>query len=97
MLWELRSDSAVGTKVLSALSTPRMNTKPFERGYTTHNWDIPSGCEPKTNVYDTGLSAPTFADYLDALRCNGVSAASVDKVTDPSTNYPYPSGAPLCQ
>ncbi len=97
MIWGLLQDPAVGeVPVMAGLSSAQMTSGPFGRGYTTHLWDIVSGCGPKTNVIDTGISAPMFADYLDALRCSGVSAASIDAVTIPSTFYPYPSAAPLC-
>jgi|SoiMethySBSTD1v2_1073268.scaffolds.fasta_scaffold06847_5 hypothetical protein len=96
MLWELGRDASIGTKVLSVLASQRLNRRPFARGYTRHTWDIPTGCTPKTDVVDTGQSAPMFSDYLDALRCSGVPASSIDTVTDPSVSYPYPSASPLC-
>jgi hypothetical protein len=97
MFWELGRDASIGTKVLSVLASQRMNRRPFARGYTRHTWDIPTGCAPKTDVVDTGQSAPMFADYLDALRCSGVPASNIDTVTDPSVSYPYASASPLCQ
>jgi hypothetical protein len=97
MLWELGRDSVVGSKVISAIGSSRMNRTPFARGYTRRTWEVPSGCAPKTNVVNTGQSVPMFADYLDALRCSGVPAANIDSVTDPAISYPYPSGSPLCQ
>jgi hypothetical protein len=38
-----------------------------------------------------------FADFLDALRCNGFPATDLDGVLVPSTYYPYPSANPLCR
>ncbi len=97
MIWELIQHPSVGdTLVMAALESPRMNTSPFGRGYTRHIWDIPSGCFPKTDIFDTQSSAPMFADFLDALRCDGVSALAIDSVTRPSLYYPYPSATPIC-
>lgn len=69
-----------------------MTRAPFGRGYTTHVWDINSFCEP-INVWDTGVSAPMYADFLDALRCSGISASAMDAAVSP---YPYPMNAPIC-
>src|SRR5262249_53176705 len=46
---------------------------------------------------DTGESTTFFADFLDALRCGGVSASMIDAATNPSVRYPYPSGTPRCR
>lgn len=79
--------------LVSALAHPSV-AKNFKRGYTRHVWDLGSGCS-KTDVVDLGTPAPMFADYLDALRCSGISAATVDQGT--SGKYPYPSSSPICQ
>jgi hypothetical protein len=97
MVYALSRDAAVGSdKLLSALSSPRMTTKPFLRGYTTHRWQLGKGCVPM-NITDTGVSAPFLADFLDALRCGGVPADRIDAVTDPAAHYPFPSQSPLCR
>jgi len=71
--------------------------QPYGRGYKRHIWEAqPGSCELK-NVYETSLPVPMFADYLDALRCEGMSAAQIDAVTQPATRYPYPSASPICE
>lgn len=70
--------------------------EPYGRGYNRHIWDVQVGTCGKKNVVETTLPVPTFADYLDALRCEGMSAAAVDAVTKPATRYPYPSASPIC-
>jgi hypothetical protein len=47
-------------------------------------------------VEDLEISAPTFADYLDALRCQGAVAEAIDEVTEPDRHYPYPSAEVAC-
>jgi len=95
MLWELSGNPQIGAQPLySALTSPRMNTSPFARAYTTHMW-APGLCDP-TDVVDTGLSAPMLADFFDALVCSGVPASAIDQATDPAANFPYPSNDPIC-
>ena len=77
--------------LLDALASPRMTISPFGRGYTVHWWD--QQC-PAVNVQDSLVSAPMVADFLDALRCGGMTAAEIDAVTQPY--YPYPSQQPIC-
>jgi hypothetical protein len=97
MLWDLGTDSQVGAStVLEALRSPRMKTSPFARGYTRHQWKVAADGS-KTAVVDTGKSAPMVADFLDALVCSSVPAKVIDSVTVPTTYYPYPSSAPICQ
>lgn len=81
-----------------ALASPvvkKGREKPYGRGYYRHTWELASGCGKK-NVVETNLPLPMLADYLDALRCEGMSAAKVDAVTKPATRYPYPSASPIC-
>jgi hypothetical protein len=80
---------------LDALASDRMRLAPFGRGYTRHVWSM-SGCT-KTSESDLGTSSVMFADYLDALRCQGVPASTIDAVTNPTTNYPFPSSTPICK
>ena len=81
---------------LGALSSMRLNSSPFARGYTRHTWNpVGSTCQD-TNIVDTGQSAPMLADFLDALVCNGFATARVDAAVQPTTRYPYPSASPLC-
>jgi hypothetical protein len=97
MLYALSKDPAVGLdRMLVALSSPRMTERPFLRGYFTHRFMAGPDCRP-ANVMKTMYSAPYLADFLDALRCSGVPAASIDAVTEPATHYPYPSASPLCR
>jgi hypothetical protein len=83
----------------AALRSHVVNRTPgstYSRGYTRHTWNLTgSGCG-KINVVDTGVSRMHFADYLDALVCNGFDATRVDSATVPTTHYPYPSQAPIC-
>jgi hypothetical protein len=60
-------------------------------------WEVSSTTCQRFNVKDTGVSTTFFADFLDALVCNGVSAAVVNAAANPAVNYPYPSGVPLCR
>jgi hypothetical protein len=97
MLWDMSATQAIGHAPMDkALSSARMTKAPFARGYTLHGWDVDNSCQ-RINIEDSGESTTCVADFLDALVCGGVSAAVVDHATDPQTNYPYPSGAPLCQ
>lgn len=96
MMWELSANQGVDQSAFdSALSSPRMTVAPFARGYTRHTWDV-NGCT-RVHISDTGESTPHFADYLDALRCGGVSRAAIDAATEPASRYPYPSGSPKCR
>jgi hypothetical protein len=95
MLWSMSTSTATADDSLfAALISPRMNNSPFARGYTRHSWTVVN-CQPQSPV-DTGISAPFFADFLDALNCEGFPAATIDAATQPTTEYPYPSNAPLC-
>jgi hypothetical protein len=97
MLWDMATVQGIGhVPIDDALASPRMTAPPFARGYTLHGWDIDGSCH-RINIQDSGESTTCFADLLDALVCGGVSAAVVDNATNPAVNYPYPSGAPLCQ
>ena len=99
MLYRLGTgDPAVGTdRLLQVLASPHMNQPPFARGYRAQRWrDVDGDCRP-VGVTMTNENVPVFADYLDALRCNGVAAASIDAVTEPAMHFPYPSNAPLCK
>ena len=103
MGWAIASHGSTAGRLLAdnryfldALSSTRMNSSPFGRGYTRHVWEM-TGCT-KTDDTDLGSSAPMFADYLDALLCSGaVTKSQVDAATDPSVSYPFPSDATLCK
>lgn len=98
MMWNLSATQRVGRAPMdAALRSQRMTIPPFERGYTREQWEVsPTTCQ-RTNIQDTGVSTTFFADFLDALVCSGVGASAVNAATNPSVNYPYPSGAPLCR
>jgi hypothetical protein len=100
MMWELSAVAGLGRGPLdAALASARMTIPPYARGYVTHEWEMlpaPNQCEHGL-VTATEFPAPMFADFLDALRCGGVSADVIDGVTEPATYYPYPSATPLCQ
>ena len=100
MLWGMGADTGDAAKSLTsnksffdAMASARLNASPFARGYTTHHW---VGSCAKSNVVDTGASAPMVADFLDALLCGGFDAARVDAATQPATRYPYSSSDPIC-
>jgi hypothetical protein len=96
MIWGLASFPGTDQNALfSALSSPGMTQAPFGRGYTRHSWTLGDGCVQQ-EVEDLGVSAPTFADYLDALRCEGVSPDALDAVVEPELYYPYLSGEVSC-
>jgi hypothetical protein len=78
------------TRMLAAFQ----GTKPNLRGYTKHSWT--SAC-PIGGRTDTGYAIPALPDYLDALLCNGFSAAAMNAATNPATAYPYSTSSPLCQ
>ncbi|HOX46198.1 MAG TPA: hypothetical protein PK668_21520 [Myxococcota bacterium] len=95
-LWALSAAQGLTRAPLdAAMASERMTDAPFARGYRRHTWDVDAACQ-QTNVQETGTSAPFLADFLDALRCGGVSAVTVDAATQPDQHYPYPSGSPLC-
>jgi hypothetical protein len=96
MLWRLSGGaSGLHGPLDAALATTRMTVPPFERGYTRHFWNVVA-CSP-VGLVDLFESAPFLADFLDALRCGGMSAAAVDAATEPTVHYPYPSSAPICR
>ncbi len=98
MMWRLSEGQGLGRAPLdAALATSRMTVGPFERGYTRQTWDTHDMTCARINIEDTGESTLFFADFLDALRCNGTSKATIDAVTEPATRYPYPSGSPICR
>ena len=96
MLWQLhRSSLAAPGAILSALASPRMTGSTFARGYTRHVWDVRADGS-QFNIIDTHVSAPCFADFLDALNCRGFARSAIDVATNPTANFPYPSQSPLC-
>jgi len=97
MMWQLSVGEELGNEPLdAALASDRMTVGPFERDYTRHTWDVDMRCQ-RVEVEDTYESTTHFADFLDALRCDGVARAAVDAVTDPGNRYPYPAGSPACR
>jgi hypothetical protein len=97
MNWGLAAGAGSDAALFAAIATPRMNTPPYHRGYNRHaSSGVDSSCHP-INPVDTGISAPFYADFLDALDCGGFPAASIDAQTVPATDYPYPSATPICQ
>lgn len=96
ILWELRNASASNAASLyAALQAPKMNKSPWARGYTRHTWDYSNG--QYFNVVNTGQARPFVADFFDTLMCSGFSAQTMNTANDPTTAYPYPANAPLCQ
>lgn len=95
MLWSLSRNTG-DAPLFAALSSPRMTVSPAKRGYTRHTWDY-DDTKHLTNVVDTGEPAVCVADFFDALDCAGTSRAVIDSVTVPTSQYPYPSTAPICQ
>jgi hypothetical protein len=96
-LWSLSQVQGLGRAPLdAALASARMRVPPFERGYTRHVWAIGQACQ-RVNIQDTGESTTCLADFLDALRCEGVASGAIDLATQPAQRYPYPSQSPLCR
>lgn len=96
MMWSLSSSGAVAeSAVYQALVAPRMVDPTATRGYTRHTWAF-DGSHNFIDVVDTGQAAPCFADFLDALDCDGFSRSAIDAATVPATQFPYPSAAPIC-
>lgn len=95
MLWSLAQPGSAGADAtLLGLRQPSVTGSEFKRGYTRHLWDM-NNCR-RSSYFDTGESAPMFADYLDGLACDNVPAAAIDDATNPEQSYPYPSQEPLC-
>lgn len=99
MIWRIASQPTVNSAdpMLDALASTRLLSAPFARGYSRHTWGISDEFCDRVDVKDTGQSVPMVADFLDALRCGGVSSAAIDAVVNPTTSYPYPSATPLCK
>ena len=98
MMWNISKVQAMGHSPLdTALTSARMKTPPFERGYTAETSSFDTSTCTRSNVQSTGVSTTYFADFLDALVCDGVSATVVNSATNPNVNFPYPSGAPRCR
>ncbi len=96
MIWELSRQPDIDASVLvAALASPLVGESPFGRGYTRHSWKVDEQCE-RTDVKDLAVSAPTFADYLDALRCMDVPAEQMADVAQPTRFYPYDGGPERC-
>ena len=103
LLWHLTAQDTVAPPMLvsandvmfKAISTAGMTTTPYGRGYTRHTWSVGDGsnCD-KTDVTNTGKSAPMLADFLDALLCSGVSASSVQSGLG---SFPFPVQSPICK
>ncbi|MSQ82671.1 MAG: hypothetical protein EXR77_07100 [Myxococcales bacterium] len=95
MIWELAAQPTIGVKnALFAISSTRLQVDAAKRGYSRHTWEV-SKCK-KQDLVNTGDPAPFVADYLDALLCEGASAAAIDAVTKPATQLPFPSKSPIC-
>lgn len=96
MLWSIANNTPGGAQTLfTTLSGTHMNTAPWPRGYTRHTWDLDNAGTP-INVVNSGMPAPFFPDFLDALSCAGVPRSVIDAATQPATRYPYPSASPIC-
>ena len=63
--------------VYAGLNAARMTRAPYLRGYRNPQ----------------GANVPYLPDFLDALRCAGMSAETVTAAARP---YPYPAAMPLC-
>jgi hypothetical protein len=90
-----QTDGTALQQIHNALASPHMNSTPWARGYTRHTWSLDSQGN-FLNVVDTGTSAPILPDLLDAVRCQGMAAASTTAAAQSSTHYPYPSASPIC-
>lgn len=100
MLWTMATKVPIDADMLEpnlvylqAMASPR--SAAALRGYTARSFDMNEDCS-LSNVTDTGYPSTCLADYLDALICGGVSAATVDAATAPAERYPYPSQSPVC-
>ena len=96
MIWELSQQPDIDPSVLvTALASPLLGDSPFGRGYTRHSWTVDEQCV-RNELEDLAISAPTFADFLDALQCLDVPTEQVDAVTQPAAYYPYEGGPERC-
>jgi hypothetical protein len=95
MLWDLAVTQGLGADPLDrALASKRMTAAPFERGYHRELWHLQADCS-RDEIEDTGQSTTSFADFLDALACEGVAPAALDTATQPG--FPYASSTPRCR
>lgn len=101
LLWRLSRGTRGAGPIYQAMSAPRArlptSTGAWERGYNRISWRTNARGIDESTVFRTSDPAPMFADFLDALRCNGFPATDLDGVLVPSTYYPYPSANPLCR
>jgi hypothetical protein len=101
LLWRLSRGTRGASPIYQAMSAPRARlptvTGAWERGYNRIFWRTDARGIDESTVFRTSQPAPMFADFLDALRCNGFPATDLDGVLVPSTYYPYPSANPLCR
>ncbi len=97
MMWGLRGAAGENSPAMyRALASARMQGPTFARGYTVHRWTRLDSLGDPIDAVRTSTPAPHFADFLDALVCNGFRPSTVDAVTQPTRFYPYPSASPRC-
>ena len=97
MLWQVARVAPAGEGQLhNALASQHMNVSPWPGGYTRHLWEVDAQ-GTKKNIVDTHQSTPHLGDLLDALRCSGMPAATIDSATNPATEYPFRNPAPTCR
>ncbi len=96
MMWTLRAGGASSPSMYRALASGRMQGPTFARGYRAWRWSALNSAGDPIGATQSITPAPYFADFLDALGCNGFSRSAIDAATQPSLYYPYPSASPLC-
>ena len=96
MIWQLSQQPDVEASILmSALGSPLVGEPPFGRGYTRHSWTVDEQCV-RESVEDLEISAPTFADYLDALHCLDVPEDQIAAAIQPDEHDPYDGRPAQC-
>jgi len=97
ILWELATSAGVGwSAMIGALSSPRGLHSPPQRGYSAKSWSLGASCQV-LGATDTSMSSAVLADFLDALRCSGISASALEQGLASATGYPYDVASPLCE
>ncbi len=97
MMWGLRGATGENSPAMyRALASGHMQGPTFARGYRAWEWSRIDGMGTPLGAVRSSRPAPHFADFLDALVCNGFRPSTVDAVTQPTRFYPYPSASPRC-
>jgi hypothetical protein len=97
MIWDIHRTTGPD-ETIRQLASPRMTVRPFLRGYTRRFWESLNSQGLPIPWQNTGISAPFFPDFADAVVCSGrMTVAQMNAVTDPTRFYPYDAATALCR